>query len=689
MTSSSQKALFHHLHPYFSPSMAHSFQDLQDYNIEPCQFQHKSPPAQFLEADDSSVSSDLESDNDSELSNNSNMDIDDYSDSSYSMFSDADEGCDSQPSSSTPSLTSIPSLSKSQTPNLCSTFSFRKTLKPVSQFSPLPSELQTPATESLVSLDSYFCNSSQIPTKKSTSCSSPPLSNTSIFASKPCLSYTENINSTKSCINLSSSSSFESNNNNSFEMKSSVPSKQPLLNNPFAFSPTNNTHSAFSPSKPSSPTSTTPTTTTTTSWAMPSFNNGEQAGFDSPTSLPFVPMRTPRFPRNCKVRRTQSMFESPEKYMSQELNSPLSKVQPTVALSKETATAVVVPPVAASSSPKLHIQTSILNRPDCPLKTFNLPKQDDQFKRIDRDTLCNVIDGHYNHVYSRHVIIDCRFEYEYDGGHIDGAINVNTKESLEKVFAANFNLPQLAANENVLLIFHCEYSAHRGPRMAMHLRNLDRHANISNYPHLSFPDIVILEGGYSKFFNSHFTRCFPQKYVAMNDDKVACEKNMDKFRRAMRTTSTASFSSSSSSSSTTSSDLNIGFKFPPTNNSPSSSSLRSKKTNSCIEFSSCSPLSFNTSYYNNNDNTPTNANRANTLLSTPTTTFGSLYADNDPFAFSNDGDDTPTAMTTNNNSKFNDYYYNQDSSPLSCATSTNNNRFMFGGQRRLGVAKRL
>ena len=29
------------------------------------------------------------------------------------------------------------------------------------------------------------------------------------------------------------------------------------------------------------------------------------------------------------------------------------------------------------------------------------------------------------------IIVDCRFDYEFEGGHIDGAININNPEILE------------------------------------------------------------------------------------------------------------------------------------------------------------------------------------------------------------------------------------------------------------------
>jgi hypothetical protein len=80
--------------------------------------------------------------------------------------------------------------------------------------------------------------------------------------------------------------------------------------------------------------------------------------------------------------------------------------------------------------------------------------------RINHETLINVLDGEYNHVYDQTLVIDCRFEYEYNGGHIQGAQNYNDKEQLKKeLFSAS------ASSANTLIIFHCEYSKHRAPMM--------------------------------------------------------------------------------------------------------------------------------------------------------------------------------------------------------------------------------
>lgn len=302
------------------------------------------------------------------------------------------------------------------------------------------------------------------------------------------------------------------------------------------------------------------------SWGMPSF------GHDS----------TRYFPRHCKVRRTHSMFEHPEKVLlAPRDNVPIQETSP-----------ALLP---------FTCKPSILSQEKCPIKTNKVDQ--DQFRRIDSATLCEIMDGKHSSLYDRHVIVDCRFEYEYKGGHIDGAININSKKLLREELITN-----ASSTEKVLLIFHCEYSAHRGPQMAMQLRNLDREANMNRYPMLYYPDIVILTGGYSTFFNTHANRCFPQKYVGMNDNTHAdtCEREMDKFRRSMKLPRTQSITSDAGLTDHLSSDLarpfnpviKNSFKFPT-----EKPAFLERKTNS---FSSPTCIKAKTLF---NDSTPTNNKR--------------------------------------------------------------------------------
>lgn len=267
---------------------------------------------------------------------------------------------------------------------------------------------------------------------------------------------------------------------------------------------------------------------------------------DTPSARPVRPSLNPLCKRTYnssstpfaakfkRPRRTHSMFQDPKELMQEELDEEKEMVR------------------RLSLSPDVNNNVdSFLVSSDCTLESFSV--EGDPFRRIKRETLVQILDGQHSHYYDRHVVIDCRFEYEYDGGHIDGAININSKDRLEELLSDEEGILGNCHNNNnnkrsgdsrkrTLLIFHCEYSAHRGPRMAMHLRNRDRRLNMTNYPHLNFPDVVILQGGYNHFFEQFHTRCYPPQYVEMNDSmhKNTCEREMGRFRRHMKLRSESS-----------------------------------------------------------------------------------------------------------------------------------------------------
>ncbi|KAH9996114.1 rhodanese-like domain-containing protein [Xylariaceae sp. FL0662B] len=153
--------------------------------------------------------------------------------------------------------------------------------------------------------------------------------------------------------------------------------------------------------------------------------------------------------------------------------------------------------------------------------------ENDNIPRISRETFLHILDGKFNDHYSQKVVIDCRFEYEYEGGHIDGAVNYTDKDLLAR------HLFETPMEGKALLIFHCEYSAHRAPLMARHVRAEDRTANAEFYPRLTYPEVYILDGGYSEFFNQHRDRCYPQAYVEMGAAEHAntCERELGKLQQ--------------------------------------------------------------------------------------------------------------------------------------------------------------
>jgi rhodanese-related sulfurtransferase len=135
----------------------------------------------------------------------------------------------------------------------------------------------------------------------------------------------------------------------------------------------------------------------------------------------------------------------------------------------------------------------------------------DAIKRITVDTLHQLLLGKY-HPLEQVMIVDCRYSYEFVGGHIEGAVSINTPESVESLL---FKDP---AREHRCIIFHCEFSSERAPRMALHVRNRDRLLNAARYPFLFYPEIYILDGGYKAYFDTHPEETEPPNcYVPMKD----------------------------------------------------------------------------------------------------------------------------------------------------------------------------
>ena len=79
---------------------------------------------------------------------------------------------------------------------------------------------------------------------------------------------------------------------------------------------------------------------------------------------------------------------------------------------------------------------------------------------ITSSTLLKVLQGTYNHLYKTRLIIDCRFDYEYRGGKIQGTLNFWQWEKLsEQLFSA------VAPTSSILIVLHCEFSMCRAPLM--------------------------------------------------------------------------------------------------------------------------------------------------------------------------------------------------------------------------------
>jgi len=137
------------------------------------------------------------------------------------------------------------------------------------------------------------------------------------------------------------------------------------------------------------------------------------------------------------------------------------------------------------------------------------------FGSIDGTTLQSLMDN-IEHFSRRFCIIDCRFPYEYHGGHIRTAINLFQKKKLENIFFPS-NFASLERMKKIIPIFYCEFSQKRAPSMAQHLRFLDRKRNENRYPYVDYPELYVLDRGYQKLFtvDGLTELCYPAAYIPM------------------------------------------------------------------------------------------------------------------------------------------------------------------------------
>jgi len=155
-----------------------------------------------------------------------------------------------------------------------------------------------------------------------------------------------------------------------------------------------------------------------------------------------------------------------------------------------------------------------------------LPKSN-QFHEISGSTLVDLMEGRYENNFERVIIIDCRNKYEFDGGHIRGAISV-VPDDLEPFIHQQF-MTNPVPRPNWIIIFHCEFSVVRGPRGYDTLRGMDRQANgIANYPRCYYPYVYVLHGGYRTFHEKWNGSPYCGDYVPMSCKDNTCQKLLKK-----------------------------------------------------------------------------------------------------------------------------------------------------------------
>jgi len=191
-----------------------------------------------------------------------------------------------------------------------------------------------------------------------------------------------------------------------------------------------------------------------------------------------------------------------------------------------------------SASPRLGDTEVVSPRPEDSLEsTFSMTEIQEPLlphfqtgqcamKRVSVHTVASLVRGEIKNV-DKHVIIDCRYDYEYEAGHLKDALNLSKKQAIERFFKDYRH-----TEGKHVIIFHCEFSKHRGPNCARFLRQLDRTAN--KYPALTFPDVYVMDGGYKAFFENYSNLCSPEVYVSMWDTRFAdvCRERHKAYKRS-------------------------------------------------------------------------------------------------------------------------------------------------------------
>ncbi|XP_063148125.1 M-phase inducer phosphatase 3 isoform X4 [Candoia aspera] len=136
------------------------------------------------------------------------------------------------------------------------------------------------------------------------------------------------------------------------------------------------------------------------------------------------------------------------------------------------------------------------------------------------DEMVAVLHNQFQSLIEKFYIVDCRYPYEYHGGHIKGALNIHRQDDLSELFLRK-PLLRSSPQKRLILVFHCEYSSERGPKMCRYLREEDRAMN--EYPALHYPELYVLQGGYKEFFLENKELCEPQSYCPMDHQDFKAE----------------------------------------------------------------------------------------------------------------------------------------------------------------------
>lgn len=78
--------------------------------------------------------------------------------------------------------------------------------------------------------------------------------------------------------------------------------------------------------------------------------------------------------------------------------------------------------------------------------------------------LIRMLNGDFSERFARIIVVDCRYPYEYEGGHVLGAINLHDTDLIESAFPVERCDEENDKMQKPAIVFHCEFSSERGPK---------------------------------------------------------------------------------------------------------------------------------------------------------------------------------------------------------------------------------
>lgn len=127
-------------------------------------------------------------------------------------------------------------------------------------------------------------------------------------------------------------------------------------------------------------------------------------------------------------------------------------------------------------------------------------------------------------------IIDCRYPFEYNGGHIRGALNLPHHANVINYLKTVYRRRKVREREigrklpKEVILFYCEFSSVRAPHCYRRVRTWDRASNERNYPNVFFPEMYLVSGGYKGFFEQFPHLCEPVGYVTMRSNQAEASR---------------------------------------------------------------------------------------------------------------------------------------------------------------------